>query len=75
MSAPGRDRPPRRPVRPHAHQTRRQDLAAWIADVDTSDLPHLKTFVNGIRHDHDAVLNGLRLHHSSGAVEGAVNRL
>ncbi len=50
-------------------------LEAWLNDVDSSDLPHLKTFANGIRHDHDAVLNGLTLEHNSGAVEGAVNRL
>ena len=50
-------------------------LAAWMLDAEASDLPHLKTFVNGIRHDHDAVLNGLTLAHNSGAVEGAVNRL
>lgn len=51
------------------------DLAAWMLDVEASDPPHLKTFVNGIRHDHDAVLNGLTREHNSGAVEGAVNRL
>ncbi|GAA2037561.1 hypothetical protein GCM10009839_43550 [Catenulispora yoronensis] len=52
-----------------------QNLAAWMTEVEASDLPHLKTFVNGPRHDHDAVLNGLTLEHNSGAVEGAVNRL
>ena len=51
------------------------DLTAWMLDAENSGLPHLKTFVNGIRHDHDAVLNGLTLEHNSGAVEGAVNRL
>ena len=51
------------------------DLDAWMADVDVCDLPHFKTFANGLRHDHDAVLNGLTLDHNSGAVQGAVNRL
>lgn len=51
------------------------ELPAWMVEVEASGLPHLKTFVNGIRHDHDAVLNGLTLDHNSGAVEGAVNRL
>lgn len=50
-------------------------LEGWLNDVETSDLPHLKTFANGIRRDHDAVVNGLTLEHNSGAVEGAVNRL
>jgi len=50
-------------------------LEDWLTDVEASDLPHLKTFANGIRHDHNAVVNGLTLDHNSGAVEGAVNRL
>jgi len=32
-------------------------------------------FVRGLRLDYDAVLNGLTLPHSSGAVEGNVNRI
>ena len=50
-------------------------LEGWLGDAEAGDLPHLKTFANGIRHDHDAVVNGLTLEHNSGAVEGAVNRL
>jgi hypothetical protein len=30
---------------------------------------------NGVRRDYEAVLNGLALEHSSGAVEGSVNRM
>jgi transposase len=50
-------------------------LDAWIAAVDASDLPDLHSFTTGIKHDYDAVRNGLTLPHSSGAVEGNVNRI
>ena len=50
-------------------------LDAWIAAADASDLPGLHSFTTGIRRDYDAVLNGLTLPYSSGAVEGNVNRL
>lgn len=50
-------------------------LDAWMDTVEADDLPHLHRFVRGLRRDHDAVLNGLTLEHSSGAVEGNVNRL
>jgi hypothetical protein len=50
-------------------------LDAWIDRVEADDQPDLHRFANGIRRDHDAVLNGLTLEHSSGAVEGSVNRI
>ena len=50
-------------------------LDAWIAAVDAEDLPDLHSFTRGLTHDHDAVLAGLTLEHSSGAVEGNVNRI
>jgi transposase len=50
-------------------------LEAWIAAVDADDQPDLHSFTHGIRRDYDAVLNGLTLPWSSGAVEGNVNRL
>jgi transposase len=50
-------------------------LDAWMNTVDADDLPHLHRFVRGLRIDHAAVLNGLTLPHSSGAVEGNVNRI
>jgi hypothetical protein len=50
-------------------------LDTWIAAVDASDLPDLRSFTRGLTHDHDAVLAGLTLEHSSGAVEGNVNRI
>jgi transposase len=52
-----------------------EHLNEWIAAVQTDDLPHLKPFTAGIDADHAAVLNGLTLPHSSGAVEGHVNRI
>jgi transposase len=52
-----------------------QDLDTWIAAVNADDLPELHSFANGLERDHAAVLNGLTLPHSSGAVEGNVNRL
>jgi hypothetical protein len=50
-------------------------LEAWMDKVDADDLPHLHRFVRGLKRDYAAVLNGLTLPHSSGAVEGAVNRI
>jgi transposase len=38
-------------------------------------LPDLHSFTRGLKRDYDAVLNGLTLPWSSGAVEGNVNRL
>jgi hypothetical protein len=45
-------------------------LPAWVAAVERDDLPSLHSFTRGIRHDQPAVVNGLTLAHSSGAVEG-----
>jgi transposase len=50
-------------------------LDAWMSTIDAEDLPHLHRFVRGLRLDHAAVLNGLTLPYSSGAVEGNVNRI
>jgi transposase len=50
-------------------------LDAWIAAVDANDQPDLHSFTAGLKPDHDAVRNGLTLPHSSGAVEGQVNRI
>lgn len=49
----------------------RDRLNGWIATVDLSEL---RRFIRGLLPDHDAVLDGLTLTHSSGQVEGAVNR-
>jgi hypothetical protein len=43
--------------------------------ADAGDLPDLDSFTTRIKRDYDAVLNGLTLPRSSGAVEGNVNRV
>ena len=50
-------------------------LDTWIAAVRADDLPHLHTFANGLERDHAAVLAGLTLPYSSGAVEGEVCKI
>ncbi len=50
-------------------------LDDWIAAVEADDQPDLHSLARGLKHDHDAVLNGLTLPWSSGVVEGNVNRL
>jgi len=54
---------------------RGQQITDWIAAVQADDLPHLASFANGMRNDLPAVINGLSLPYSSGAVEGTVNRI
>lgn len=50
-------------------------LPAWITAARASEHPSLRRFANGLHKDLDAVTAGLTLPHSSGAVEGNVNRL
>lgn len=50
-------------------------LDDWIAAVEADDQPDLHSFVRGIKHDYDAVLNGLTMTWNSGVVEGNVNRV
>lgn len=52
-----------------------ENLEHWLTAVEADDQPELRSFATGIRHDYDAVRNGLTLPHSSGAVEGNVNRI
>jgi transposase len=54
---------------------RGQQLIVWIAAVAADDQPDLHSFTAGIKHDHDAVLNGLTLPHTSGAIEGRPNHI
>ncbi|MFE3784657.1 ISL3 family transposase [Amycolatopsis sp. NPDC059090] len=54
---------------------RGDQLDDWMQRVQNDNLPALHSFVTGIMRDHDAVLNGLTLPWSSGAVEGAVTRI
>ncbi|WP_244876857.1 ISL3 family transposase [Winogradskya consettensis] len=50
-------------------------LDAWITTVEHDTLAPLAGFARNLRRDLDAVRNGLTLPHSSGAVEGNINRL
>ena len=50
-------------------------LDDWITTVEQDDLAPLTSFARNLRRDIDAVRNGLTLPHSSGAVEGNINRL
>ncbi|MFB7418324.1 transposase [Streptomyces sp. NPDC056121] len=50
-------------------------LPDWLAAVRRNDLPGLHTLAAGIDRDRDAVIAGLTLPWSSGAVEGHVNRI
>jgi transposase len=52
-----------------------RQLEGWLTAVEADDQPHLHSFTAGIRRDQDAVTAGLTLPHSSGAVEGNVNRI
>lgn len=51
------------------------EITRWINAAEAEDLPHLASFATGLRRDLPAVINGLSLPYSSGAVEGNVNRI
>jgi transposase len=58
------------------NRTGDRDLEAWLASVEADDgQPELRSFAAGIRHDLQAVTNGLTLPYSSGKVEGTVNKI
>jgi transposase len=50
-------------------------LGDWIAAAQQAGLPGITSFANGLTSDLDAVTAGLTLPHSSGPVEGNVNRI
>ena len=50
-------------------------LDDWIAAVEADDQPDLHSFARGLKHDYDAVRNGLTLPWNSGVVEGTVNKI
>lgn len=52
-----------------------QDLGQWMDGVQADDVPALHGFVNGLGQDLDAVVAGLSLRYSSGAVEGHNNKM
>jgi transposase len=56
-------------------QRRGHELTSWLDDVEADDLPELRSLAIGLRRDFDAVVNGLTLEHSSGAVKGNVTRV
>nr|WP_232784359.1 ISL3 family transposase [Carbonactinospora thermoautotrophica] len=65
-------------VRDFAHMMKHRRgtrLEKWMAAVEADDLPDLHSFITGLRRDLDAVTAGLTLPHSSGPVEGHVNRI
>jgi transposase len=50
-------------------------LTDWMHTAEADNLPHLHSLITGLRRDVDAVTAGLTLTHSSGPVEGNVNRV
>lgn len=50
-------------------------LDTWLAAVEGDTLVPLHRFAAGLRRDYDAVRAGLTLEHSSGLVEGTVNKI
>ena len=56
-------------------QRRGTELPAWLEAAEADDLPELRSLAAGLRRDLAAVINGLTLEHSSGAVEGNVTRV
>jgi transposase len=52
-----------------------EDLEQWITDVERDTLTPVASFARNLRRDQDAVHAGLTLSHSSGRVEGTVNKI
>jgi transposase len=50
-------------------------LRDWMASAQRTAITELRSFVAGLERDFDAVAAGLTLPHSSGPVEGQVNRI
>lgn len=50
-------------------------IQEWMRQVQTSGCAALRSFASGLANDLDAVIAGLTLEYSSGAVEGNVNRI
>jgi transposase len=59
----------------HTTPAARHELPAWLQAVEADELPELRSLAAGLRRDLAAVINGLTLEHSSGAVEGNVTRV
>ena len=56
-------------------RTGSRDLERWLDAVEADDQSGLRSLAAGIRHDQQAVTNGLTLHWNSGKVEGTVNKI
>ena len=56
-------------------RTGSRDLERWLAAVEADDQAGLRSLAAGIRHDQQAVTNGLTLDWNSGRVEGTVNKI
>ena len=56
-------------------ERRGQHLEEWINEATRSSFPEVRGFATGLFSDYDAVRAGLTQPWSSGAVEGAVNRI
>ena len=56
-------------------ERKHRDLRSWMGQAIESGIPELKSFVNGIERDYDAVHAALRLPWSQGITEGKVNKL
>jgi transposase len=50
-------------------------LDSWISTAEKDSLPALASFARNLRRDLEAVRNGLTMPHSSGPVEGHINRV
>jgi len=56
-------------------ERRPEHLNAWMKQARESGIKELKSFVNGIERDYEAVRAGLTFHWSQGPVEGTVNKI
>jgi transposase len=56
-------------------ERKHQDLRSWMEQAVKSGIPEMKSFVNGIKRDYEAVHAALYLPWSQGITEGKVNKL
>jgi transposase len=56
-------------------ERRGEELAGWVVEAAASGVDEVAAFAAGLRRDWAAVVAGLTLEWSSGAVEGQVNRV
>ena len=51
------------------------NLDLWLEKYKTTNIKRIKSFINGIYHDLEAIKNAIKYSWSNGVVEGHVNRL